>query len=196
MINKIDFMRKIKKNRILVIIVSAIVICGVYFAVEKAIDAYVFNNNSDIVLGDESLDSGDVADSDKDVGKNWFEKLFGGDDEVLEEIEGGKEDDGEEGDQNSQNGHVEFAEDEVDLELEGIEETGEDESEGAGVASENFIEEKIYVYITGEVNAPGVVVLNKSGGFVVENMTQNITSFIECTNIGVSIVELSPDDIN
>ena len=38
--------------------------------------------------------------------------------------------------------------------------------------------------------------LNRSGGFVVENMTQNITSFIECTNIGVSIVELSPDDIN
>lgn len=38
--------------------------------------------------------------------------------------------------------------------------------------------------------------LNKSKGFVVENMTQNITSFIECTNIGVSIVELSPDDIN
>ena len=42
----------------------------------------------------------------------------------------------------------------------------------------------------------GVVVLNKGGGFVVENMSQNITSFIECTNIGVSIVELSPDDIN
>lgn len=38
--------------------------------------------------------------------------------------------------------------------------------------------------------------LNKSGGFVVENMTQNITSFIESTNIGVSIVELSPEDIN
>ena len=38
--------------------------------------------------------------------------------------------------------------------------------------------------------------LNNSRGFVVENMTQNITSFIECTNIGVSIVELSPDDIN
>jgi hypothetical protein len=38
--------------------------------------------------------------------------------------------------------------------------------------------------------------LNRGGGFVVENNTQNITSFIECTNIGVSIVELSPDDIN
>lgn len=42
----------------------------------------------------------------------------------------------------------------------------------------------------------GVVILNKNGGFKVENMSQNITSFIECTNIGVSIVELSPDDIN
>ena len=41
-----------------------------------------------------------------------------------------------------------------------------------------------------------VIGLNKGRGFVVENMTQNITSFIECTNIGVSIVELSPDDIN
>ena len=42
-----------------------------------------------------------------------------------------------------------------------------------------------------------VVVLNKGGvGFTVENMSQNITSFIECTNIGVSIVELSPENIN
>ena len=45
-------------------------------------------------------------------------------------------------------------------------------------------------------NNGGVVVLNKSGGFIVENMTQNITSFIECTNIGVNIVELSPEDVN
>lgn len=43
------------------------------------------------------------------------------------------------------------------------------------------------------------LVVNKgnvnSGSFVVENITQNITSFIECTNIGVNIVELTPDDI-
>lgn len=38
--------------------------------------------------------------------------------------------------------------------------------------------------------------LNRSGGFVVENMSQNITSFIESTNIGVSVLELSPEDIN
>jgi hypothetical protein len=37
--------------------------------------------------------------------------------------------------------------------------------------------------------------LNRSGGFVIENHTNNITSFIECTNIGVSIVEISPDSI-
>ena len=42
----------------------------------------------------------------------------------------------------------------------------------------------------------GVVILNKGGGFVIENMSQNITSFIESTNVGVSIVELSPDDVN
>lgn len=41
-----------------------------------------------------------------------------------------------------------------------------------------------------------VIGLNKSGGFVIENKTQNITSFLESTNIGVSIIELSPEDIN
>lgn len=38
--------------------------------------------------------------------------------------------------------------------------------------------------------------LNRGGGFVIENLSQNITSFIECTNIGVSILEISPEDIN
>jgi hypothetical protein len=42
----------------------------------------------------------------------------------------------------------------------------------------------------------GIIVVNGGKGFIVENMTKNITSFIECTNIGVSIVELSPEDIN
>ena len=37
--------------------------------------------------------------------------------------------------------------------------------------------------------------LNRGGGFVVENHTQNITSFMESTNICVSVVELSPEDI-
>ena len=37
--------------------------------------------------------------------------------------------------------------------------------------------------------------LNRGGGFVVENKTQSITSFIECTNVGISIQELSADDL-
>ena len=41
----------------------------------------------------------------------------------------------------------------------------------------------------------GVIVLNKNGGFTIENNSKNITSFIESTNIGVSVVELSPEDI-
>jgi hypothetical protein len=44
-------------------------------------------------------------------------------------------------------------------------------------------------------NSDTAIVLSKSGGFVVENKTQNISSFIECTNIGVSILEISPEDI-
>jgi hypothetical protein len=50
--------------------------------------------------------------------------------------------------------------------------------------------------VTSSKNSDKVIVVNKGGGFIVENMTQNITSFIECTNIGVSIVELSTDSIN
>lgn len=38
--------------------------------------------------------------------------------------------------------------------------------------------------------------LSRGGGFVVENNSQNITSFIECTNVGVSILEISPEEIN
>lgn len=38
--------------------------------------------------------------------------------------------------------------------------------------------------------------LSRGGGFVIENNSQNISSFIECTNIGVSILEISPEDIN
>ena len=49
---------------------------------------------------------------------------------------------------------------------------------------------------SSSVSDKGVIVLDKNGGFVIENASKNITSFIESTNIGVSIVELSPEDIN
>ena len=49
---------------------------------------------------------------------------------------------------------------------------------------------------SSSVSDKGVIVLDKNGGFTIENNSKNITSFIESTNIGVSIVELSPEDIN
>ena len=49
---------------------------------------------------------------------------------------------------------------------------------------------------SSSISDKDVIVLDKNGGFTVENMSKNITSFIESTNIGVSIVELSPEDIN
>ncbi len=66
-------------------------------------------------------------------------------------------------------------------------------SSGSGMESGNSSSGSGYENSGG---TSGAIILNKTGGFVVENMTQNITSFIECTNVGVSIVELSPDDIN
>lgn len=48
---------------------------------------------------------------------------------------------------------------------------------------------------SGTSSDGGLIVINKGGGFMIENNSQNITSFIECTNVGVSIMEISPDDI-
>ena len=151
MINKIDFLRKIKKNRVLVLIISIIVICGVYFTVQKAIDGYVFNNNSDIVFGD--------GEASKEFENHDGENSNKGNGEQNSEIEQGQ-----------------IPEEEIDLELEQAEEMAENESAGvgaggengagSGASSENVVEEKIFVYITGEVNVPGVVTLNKGSRIV------------------------------
>ena len=135
MINKRDFMRKIKKNRILVLAISVIVISGVYYGVQKDIDSYNFNN--DIVYEEEEVELGET-----------------------------------EGENSGQ-----IAEDEVNLETEGVEdseygkgsvvdgETGELSETGESSDAEEA-QEKIYVYITGEVNVPGIVILNKGSRIV------------------------------
>ena len=137
MINKMDFLRKIKKNRVLVLIISSFVICGVYFAVQKAIDVYAFNNNSDIVFGGEISDEGggDVVDGDQkksngDVAdsKSWFERLFGGEEDPSDEER-------ENSDGISKGEVGEISEDEVDLVLEGADGLDED-----GVVNESNVE--------------------------------------------------------
>ena len=65
-----------------------------------------------------------------------------------------------------------------------------------GIKNESRPIVNVYNKKVSDNNGSKSISLNKGGGFVVENHSQNITSFIECTNIGVSVVELSPDDIN
>ena len=65
-----------------------------------------------------------------------------------------------------------------------------------GIKNESRPIVNVYNKKVSDNNGNKSISLNKGGGFVIENHSQNITSFIECTNIGVSIVELSPDDIN
>ena len=119
MFNKKDFLSKIKKNKIRVLIISIIVICTVYFAAEKAIDSYIFNNNSDIVSADSGFDE-EVGDGENSAvngteryEKNWFERLFGGDDEdVMDVVEGIEEV------KDNENGQL--RDDETDLVLEEV----------------------------------------------------------------------------
>lgn len=163
MIIKRDFMKMLKKNRILVLLVSVIVLSGVYYGVQKAIDAYNFDTDIVCVEDDAQKVEGDGKFKDVEE-KNWFEKLFGGGEDLeeevgLEEVEGGT--------------YGQITEDEVDLELEGMVDEGEqavrevlESGETEDKAEMSELEEKIYVYITGEVNVPGVVILNKGSRIV------------------------------
>lgn len=175
MINKRELFRKLKKNRFLVLAISVIVITGVYYGAQKAIDLYSFNSNSDFV---EFEDVGnEVVNGEQEVeNKGWFEKLFGGGEGVKEvrsgEDEGVKEDGVEDGAGTEDNaGEADNSgkvpEDEVDLELEetveGVTDADENLEQEDGSSGD---EEKIYVYITGEVNVPGVVILNKGSRIV------------------------------
>lgn len=167
MINKRDLMKKIKKNRILVLIISVIVLYGVYYGVQKAIDIHKFD--TDIVYGED----GELADATQNEEdgklkskkeKNWFEMLFDGN----EDFEGEVEDEEMVGITSGQ-----IAGDEVDFEIEGEKNTVvDDEIEEKSVSgtdessSVDESREKIYVYITGEVNVPGVVILSKGSRIV------------------------------
>lgn len=131
------FLRKIRKNKFVVLAICVIVVSLMYTGVQKAIDNYSFNKNNDIV-GDH---------------ENWEE--YSNNDKANDNAQ-------------AENG-VQFADDEVELELE----ENESENNGESVADSEIKDEgmkenskKIYVYITGEVNVPGVVILNEGSRIV------------------------------
>lgn len=114
-----SFLKKIRKNKFVVLAICVIVVSFVYTGVQKAIDNYSFNKNNDIVV------------------------------------------DHEDG--------VQFADDEVELELEGNESENDGESVMDSETKNEGVKEnskKIYVYITGEVNVPGVVILDEGSRIV------------------------------
>lgn len=142
------FIRKLRKNKFAVLAICVIIVSLVYTGVQKAINSYTFSNNKDIVSEDESSD----------------ENFDGGN------IEGVSRDNADESDNKdfSKNGEQaddgQFEEDEIDLELESDlenEETNKSEKDGIGAATSEGNGGKIYIYVTGEVNVPGVVILNQ-----------------------------------
>lgn len=141
------FLRKFLKNKVLVLTSCVIIVSLVYTGVQKAIDNYNFKSNSDIVTKDESGEDSKNPDS--------FESET-------------KSDTKSEGNGNSLESEGEIADEETDLVLE--EESNEDlvsgNEEEPEVADDIVVESKIYVYITGEVNNPGVVVLNEGSRIV------------------------------
>lgn len=169
-----SFLRKLSKNKFVVLAVCVIVVCLVYTGVRKAIDNYAFNKNADVVSEEERLN-----------GNNEEKNLEGSDGEGTGEDYPKKE--------------GLFEESEIDLELEGDldgEEANDAGSDGIGVAdskdvgtsNQTGVDEvtdsvgsangaggfgsagsnsgKIYIYITGEVNVPGVVILNEGSRIV------------------------------
>lgn len=164
-----SFLIKLRKNKFVVLAIVVIVVSLVYTGVQKTIDNYAFNKNEDVVSEEENLDEGD---EDMSYGNGTGK----GDNKDYSENGG------------------QFEEGEMNLELEGdldgedIDETGVSNSGEGGTSNPAVVGEgvdsvesangtgsfgssgsnsgKIYIYITGEVNIPGVVILNEESRIV------------------------------
>lgn len=172
MFDKRSFFRKFKNNKIWVFVISVIVVSVVYYGIDRAIDSYNFKNNSDIVEMEEEVD---MSDSNVKEDKNWFENLFGNDDEVDdgsdEETSNGSsgvgDDEGgnSESDENVAGDESEVSSENV-LDGENVGNEGTTENNEKPEITGSSSKEKIYIYITGEVNVPGVVILNEGSRIV------------------------------
>lgn len=149
------FLKKLRKNKFVVLAICIIVVSIVYTVLQKVIDNYSLKNNGDIVSEKGNLDEGDEekfleGNNDKDYSKTQgqFEE-----DEVNLELEGDL--DGEDADG-------------VDINDTSVSDSGENGTSNQvdSNKSEGSNSEKIYIYITGEVNVPGVVILNEGSRIV------------------------------
>ena len=146
-------MKKLIKNKFFILAICVAAISIVYFCVQKAIDNYVFNSNDEIFIEDDLVNSDEVS----------VEKGTESESGMVEGENGTESENG-----TSEGGYVEelqqFSEEEINVETEEIEEVIGDNIAANRVEAEKVGE--IYVYITGEVNNPGVVILNEGSRIV------------------------------
>ena len=134
-------MKKLFKNKLVVLAICVGIVSCTYFVAQKAINEYTFKTNGDIIREDEFVSQGSDTSLD-----------YGGRDECTEK-----------GQDNS--GVID--EDEIDLVLEGSEDGAMAVRDEVGIGEAELDDgSKIYIYITGEVNVPGVVILNKNSRIV------------------------------
>lgn len=148
-----SFFRKIRKNKFVVLAVCVIVVSLVYTGAQKAIDNYSFKKNNDIISSDESIIDEKVKDKTQlDSGMKFDAEEV---DFETEENEGGDE----------------FSEENEQGEDTVMEESNLENAEMVGDSADKEVDlskdrTKIYVYITGEVNVPGVVILDEGSRIV------------------------------
>lgn len=150
-----SFIRKLRKNKFVVLVICVIIVSLVYTVAQKAIDNHQFNKNEDIVREDENFDesneekiSGNSMNEDSSKMQGKFEES-----EIDLELEG--ESDSEKINDATDDGESVSNSEEND--------TSNQSSMSGGTGSNS---NKIYIYITGEVNVPGVVILDKGSRIV------------------------------
>lgn len=160
-------MKKLIKNKFFILSISIIILICIYLFAQKAIDNYVFSTNGEIEAEEVEVIESDAESFDKD--KN-------------EENKGAEE-----------NSSKDLG-DEGDFEVEEIEISEKDninESEEVKKMEDNSIieEKKIFVYITGEVINPGVVILDE-GSRIVDaiNAAGGTTSNANVTKVNLVFV--------
>lgn len=155
-----SFLRKLKKNKFVVLAICVIVVSLVYAGVRKAIDNYVCNKNADIVSEEESNEEKSSEGSgDKDYSKMpaQFEEC-----EIDLELEGNLDDEGANGEGDGGIGAADSEEVGTSNQA-GVDEVADSVGSFRSSGSNSG---KIYIYITGEVNVPGVVILNEGSRIV------------------------------
>lgn len=170
-----SFLRKLRKNKFVVLAVSVIVVSLAYTGVRKAIDNYAFNKNSDVVSEEESLNRSDeeknLEGSEREgTGGDYLKKEGKFEEgEMSLELEGDLSGEEVNGERDDGTGVSNSGEEAGTSNQAGVDEVADSVGSANGVGgfeSSGSNSGKIYIYITGEVNAPGVVILNEGSRIV------------------------------